>query len=216
MAQGTPQRPQLRFQVWPGHASPKGGQVALFVESAQPVQPAQVNCQHRGRARPGVDMPHHTRSTAVGNHLRARALGELQQRPHLTIRLRVGHPIRKRADVAAAQGDPVGHTLAAGVGYAPGRVGFYQRVRRQPRGRHAGHHVRQAHILWRSPRPHPFQQKLAAPGRERIIYRTISPSIPSSHESLRGGSLSPPVNRAVGPMAPSRPTGAGFRSSPPG
>ena len=106
---------QLRFQVWAGHASPKGGQQAGLVQAQQAVHAAQVNGQHGRAGGERVDVPDNAGAAAIGDEVRAGLAGILDQLAQLFASGRVGDPIWKGVDLPAAQGQPIGQALAAGV-----------------------------------------------------------------------------------------------------
>ncbi|EEF23343.1 conserved hypothetical protein [Ricinus communis] len=120
-------RAQLRFQVRPGHAGFEHGQLRVRVDGHERAHARHVDAQRRPRA-DGIQMPGDARAAAVWNHGRVVVRGPAQQGAHVVAAFREGDGIRRRADAAVAQAQPVLQALACRMRQAGLRRRIDQRM----------------------------------------------------------------------------------------
>ena len=115
MSQREPPRPQLRLQIGAGHPGANRRQLAAFIKMAQLIQPRQAHGEDGLVARLRVDVVDNAGSAAVGDEPRAGFPGKADEGGHVRVVFGEGHGVRESRNAPAAEGDPVGQALAAGV-----------------------------------------------------------------------------------------------------
>ncbi len=181
MAQREAPRPQLGFQLRPGHTRAERRQLADAIQPPQLIHAPQVHGQHRLLARRRVDVTDNTRAAAIGDEARIDGRGVGQQFGHVGLALRVGHAIGEDRNAPAAQGHPVGQALATGVAQPVTRLGAHQRVGGQAAGRHSGQHFVRCRVPRRCAAADPFVQQGRRVGRQMIGNRVVAPAVPPAH-----------------------------------
>ncbi len=92
----------MRLQVGAAHASLEAGNLADFVEGAQPVHVAHIHGQHGRRVRQRVDMPGDAGAAAIGDDPRANCSSPGEQRGNILGVLRIGDAVGECLDLPAA------------------------------------------------------------------------------------------------------------------
>ena len=183
MAQRVAVRAQLRFQVRPCHAGLEHGQLRLAVERHERAHAAHVDAQ-RGPRADGVEVPGHAGAAAVRHDGRVDVRRPAQQRAHVFAALGIRDAVRRRADAAVAQAQPVLQALAGGMREPRGRTPVDERMRRQPAGRQRGAQRVERGIARRRARADARAQKRQRGCAQRYVDRLVSPAVPASHPAV--------------------------------
>ncbi len=118
MPQCVAMGPELGLNEWPGCSRTKRRDLAVRVQVDQAIHPAHVHSQYWLAFIHRIYVPGHTGAATVGNQVNVLFRGPGEQGLNLFAGGRVGHAIGEHTKLAAAHGQPVRKTLAAGMAHS--------------------------------------------------------------------------------------------------